>query len=165
MRRFYSEKIQILSFFKLYDSIVSLPAIILIAGIILLFVYIFVGYRVIIDKRKSDISWRVKNKEKNAISYIRLCLLMDMNFNSGITLAYYVIYLIMFYCISVIYIYNQVLYFIMSFIRTGYCSHIIYIWSNWISIHSCSISAQYSLYGLEPSDTYSIFLIFCLIIY
>lgn len=105
MRRFYSEKIQILSFFKLYDSIVSLPVIILIAGIILLFVYIFVGYRVIIDKRKSDISWRVKNKEKNAISNIRLCLLMDMNFNSGITLAYYFIYIIMFYGISVIYIY------------------------------------------------------------
>ena len=105
MRDFYSEKLQILSFFKLGDVIVSFLSRIFIVGIILLSVYLCIGYGVIIDKRKRDISWRVKNKEKNTLSYIRLCLLMDMNFNSGITFVYYIMYFVMLSWLSYIYIY------------------------------------------------------------
>ena len=95
MPDFYSEKLQIL----------SLLSKIVIVGIILLFVYLCIGCGVIIDKRKRDVSWRKKNKEKNALSDIRLWLLMDMNFNSGITFVYYIIYFIMLNWLSYIYRY------------------------------------------------------------
>ena len=108
MRDFYSGKLQILTFFKLGDVIVSFQSKKFIEVIILLSVYLCIGYGVIIDKRKNDISWRVKNKETNTLSKIRLSLLMDMNFNSAITFAYFLIYFVILIRLYYIYIYIRI---------------------------------------------------------